>query len=42
MLMNGWFFIAIILGIIVGETSFGRFKRCLPLLGAYGEAGECC
>jgi len=25
MVMNAWFFIAIILGIIVGETAFGRF-----------------
>lgn len=28
MLQNAWFFTAIILGIIVGETAFGRFKRC--------------
>jgi len=26
MLMNAWFFIAIILGITVGETAFGRFS----------------
>jgi len=45
MLMNAWFFIAIILGIIVGETSFGRFKRCArydPSSGECAEASECC
>jgi hypothetical protein len=40
--MNAWFFIAIILGIFVGETSFGRFKRCFHPSGAYEEATECC
>ena len=42
MVMNAWFFIAIILGVIVGETSFGRFKRCFPLSGTYAETSECC
>jgi len=42
MVMNAWFFIAIILGIIVGETSFGRFKRCYPIPGAYMDTSECC
>jgi len=27
MLMNAWFFIAIILGVTVGEIAFGRFSR---------------
>ena len=42
MLMNAWFFIAIILGITVGETAFGRFKRCIPPSGTYAEGSECC
>jgi len=43
MVMNAWFFIAIILGIIVGETSFRRFAWCVSQRGAKAMAdGECC
>ena len=41
--MDAWFFIAIILGIIVSETSFGRFtiKRCYsPTRGGYANRND--
>jgi hypothetical protein len=40
MLMNAWFFIAIIMGIIVGETSFGRFKRCVQSPEAFADTND--
>jgi len=38
MLMNAWFFIAIILGITVGEIAFGRFSA----RGLGGTVSQCC
>jgi hypothetical protein len=39
MTMNAWFFIAIILGIIVGETAFGRFY--VRGFGGYIQTQRC-
>ena len=40
--MNTWFFISILFGVIVGETAFGRFKRCVLPPGAFMDGGEYC
>jgi len=41
MVMNTWFFWSIILGVIVGETSFGRFRRCVRSTKVLAGA-DCC